>query len=326
MKWKYITLLFITIISLLYFYFQDQKNHNTEFNSDIFSVKDTSSIDQIFFADKKGNTIHLFRDKKRWFVTGKHLEKSYPKYKARYDAINILLQTIADVKIQKTVSKNALNNIVNNLATSGVKVEIYTVNDSILPAITYTIGNSSKDHLGTYFYLKNDDAPYVCHLPFFNGFLSPRYGIQGGIVDIKKWRRNVIIDAKLSEITLLSLKHLDRNNKSFTLRKSNDGFELLDFNGNKIKYNGDKIIDYLNRFKSISCESYKDEVDKKLIPLHVLVVNNDTLETYQFIDNNIKENDPNVKRMYARINNGELMLIQNYVFNNLLITIDELVK
>ena len=39
-----------------------------------------------------------------------------------------------------------------------------------------------------------------------------------------------------------------------------------------------------------------------------------------------KEESFNVERMYATINNKELMLIQNYVFNKVLITIDELKK
>ena len=33
---------------------------------------------------------------------------------------------------------------------------------------------------------------------------------------------------------------------------------------------------------------------------------------------------PNVERMYATLNDGEVMLIQNYVFNKVFISIDEL--
>ena len=37
-----------------------------------------------------------------------------------------------------------------------------------------------------------------------------------------------------------------------------------------------------------------------------------------------KEENYIVERMYATLNDGDLMLIQNYVFNKLLITIDQL--
>ena len=37
-----------------------------------------------------------------------------------------------------------------------------------------------------------------------------------------------------------------------------------------------------------------------------------------------KEENFTVKRMHATLNNGELMLIQDYVFNKVLITLDQL--
>ena len=39
-----------------------------------------------------------------------------------------------------------------------------------------------------------------------------------------------------------------------------------------------------------------------------------------------KEENYIVERMYATLNDGDLMLIQNYVFNKLLITIDQLTE
>ena len=64
-------------------------------------------------------------------------------------------------------------------------------------------------------------------------------------------------------------------------------------------------------------------------PLHQLIVNNDTLLTYPMNNNSVDEKiikKANVKRMYATVNNGDLMLIQYYVFNKVLINIDELKK
>ena len=86
----------------------------------------------------------------------------------------------------------------------------------------------------------------------------------------------------------------------------------------------------LNAFELLNCESYKDAKEKVefAIPLHELIINNDTLKTYAIgglheIKKEKKENFT-VKRMYATLNNGELMLIQDYVFNKVLITIDQL--
>ena len=98
--------------------------------------------------------------------------------------------------------------------------------------------------------------------------------------------------------------------------------------GNKETFNKKNALKFLNAFKLLNCESYKNEKEKIefAIPLHELIVNNDTLRTYAISDKLIKDKEDNftVKRMYATLNNGELMLIQDYVFNKVLITIDQL--
>ena len=65
--------------------------------------------------------------------------------------------------------------------------------------------------------------------------------------------------------------------------------------------------------------------------LHRLIITHsegeDTLLTYsraQEIDTLSQK--PNVETMYATLNNGEFMIIQSYVFNKVLITIDQLKK
>ena len=62
--------------------------------------------------------------------------------------------------------------------------------------------------------------------------------------------------------------------------------------------------------------------------LHELIVNSDTLRTYQLSERKEKSKEENftVDRMYATVNHGDLMLIQDYVFNKVLITLNELKK
>ena len=53
----------------------------------------------------------------------------------------------------------------------------------------------------------------------------------------------------------------------------------------------------------------------------------DSLIIYQMRDKDKPKTEAEkytVERMYAVLNSGDVMLIQNYVFNKLLITIDEL--
>ena len=51
----------------------------------------------------------------------------------------------------------------------------------------------------------------------------------------------------------------------------------------------------------------------------------DILDVFSFSkrNNNKNQSEPNVERMYARLNSGEYMLIQKYVFNKVFISIDD---
>ena len=128
-------------------------------------------------------------------------------------------------------------------------------------------------------------------------------------------------------IAKVKLNHIQQTEKSFRL--TTNSMTLFNNSGNEVIFNQEKVLQFLNAFKLLNCESFKDEKEKIefAIPLHELIVNNDTLRTYSIGNGKLikdKEDNSTVKRMHATLNNGELMLIQDYVFNKVLITIDQL--
>ena len=91
-----------------------------------------------------------------------------------------------------------------------------------------------------------------------------------------------------------------------------------------------KAINY-NLFSDLECEKYKgfniDISNEKYLYKLSLKHNGktDTLDVYSFSkrNNNKNQSEPNVERLYARLNGGEFMLIQKYVFNKVFISIDD---
>ena len=280
-------------------------------NDNNFAISDTASVSKIFIADRNGSTITLDRARNNWSINN--------KYKVRKDAITTILNTIQQIKIQRPVPKNSLKNVIKDLATKGVKVEIYT--DKKTPEKTYTIGSSTANHLGTYMLMDDAESPFVIHIPSFNGFLSPRYGIQGNKLNEKDWRTTNVFKLKNENINAISIKNFLNPKQSFTL--INGPLALLDYSGTEVDFNQEKVLTLLNAFKLLNCESYKDEKEKIELttPLHKLIVNTDTLRTYAI--NRLTNKNVNIKRMYATLNNGDLMVIQDYVFNKVLITINQ---
>ena len=306
--------LIILMAALIWFLSTDKKSTISVENN--FAISDTASVSKIFIADRNGTTINLNRNEKNWVINN--------KYVVRKDAINTILTTIKQIRIQRPVSKNAFDNVIKNLATTGVKIELYTNQET--PNKTYTIGSSTSNHLGTYMFLAGSETPFIVHIPSFNGFLSPRYGIQGNKISEKDWRTTNIFSLKAEKISRVKVNHIQQPEKSFTL--TTDSMTLLNNLGNEVSFNQEKVFQFLNAFKLLNCESYKEEKEKIefATPLHELIVNNDTLRTYAIGGKLIKVKEDNftVKRMHATLNNGELILIQDYVFNKVLITIDQL--
>jgi len=314
-KKNFLLIALITLIATL-IWLLSTDNKSTISVENNFAISDTASVSKIFISDRNGSTIILNRNEKKWVVNN--------RYAVRKDAINTILTTINQIRIQRPVSKNAFNNVVKNLASTGVKVEIYTTQD--VPNKTYTIGSSTSNHLGTYMFLNGSETPFIVHIPSFNGFLSPRYGIQGNKISENDWRTTNIFSLKAVDITNVTLKHILNPKESFTL--TTDSMFLLNNLGDKVSINKENALKFLSSFKLLNCESYKEErqVKEFATPIHELIVNNDTLRTYAIGTKLIKGKQDNftVKRMYAKLNNGELMLIQDYVFNKVLITIDQL--
>ena len=309
----------IFILTIVFIYCLIDYNQKIKLdNEKKFSISEIEKIDKIFLSDRKGNNITLQKDNNIWTVNNKYI--------VRNDAISTLLSTIQKISIQRPVPETGYNNVIKQLATTGVKVEIY-YNNKIK---TYTVGGSTSNHLGTYMLMANADNPYIVHIAGFNGFLSPRYGIQGYELDINNWRDNTVFKINTELISEISLIDLQENNKSFTIKTK--PLLLIDINNNDIKYDLDKVIKYLNNFSQLNSENFKgndiDISNEKLIYRLKIIHNNkvDVLEAYTFskINNNSNNSKPNVERMYARLNNGEFLLIQNYVFNKVFISIDEL--
>ena len=287
-------------------------------NEKEFAIENTEDINKVFLSDRKGNNIILSKTNNNWIIND--------KYDVRDDAIKTLLSTIEQIEIQRPVSNTSFNNVIKQLATTGVKVEIYYHNN----VKVYTVGSSTPDHLGTYMLMDDAENPYIVHIPGFNGFLSPRYGIQGYELNINNWRDNSIFKINSEEIQEISLLNYNEQEKSFLIQK--EPLRLINNDSISIKYNINKTVEYFNNFSNIECEKYKGfEIDisseKLLFKLNIKHQGKtDLLEAYSFSKTNKNSNNskPNVERMYAKLNNGEYMLIQNYVFNKVFISIDDL--
>jgi hypothetical protein len=323
---KKIILLAALIISSLVLFFLNKENNTISEELSDFAVEDTSRIQKVFFADKHGNTVTLSKKEKNiWLVNNEFI--------ARSEAVDFLLKTIKDIEVKHPVSNSMHDRIIKNLASSAVKVEIFTENPDESHK-TYFIGGEAKDLIGSFMLLENSSRAFVVYIPGFNGFLSPRYTIDGTTVGSDLWRDRNIFRYNPKDIKTVSVTNHDDSTQSFKMHRQK---EYYSFTKNKIT----KVIPesqgdtYMDLFKSVNSEGFMNDYSKKdsifkSKPFYTISITDqngktDSLVAYhkepkreEYMQDNGEKLEYDVDRMYAKIN-SDLILIQFYVFDKILL-------
>ena len=316
---KILTIILLVGAIILLVWQQQQKNTLEAFAAD-FSIKNINQIEQIYFADRYGNELTLNKAADGWLVNNKHI--------ARKGALETLFSTLDKMKVKHPVSESMHNSVIKTLASEGVKVELYRQNKKLYK--TFYIGGETADFLGTYMMIEGAKKAYVIHIPGFNGFLTPRFNIDGRKISSDLWRsRKIFIESKIDSIKLQFHKS---PNSNFTLDVVNCNIHYG--NNQKQQIDSTSCIDYLKHIQQVNCEGYANDLNKKdsLIAspaIHTLTVyyNNgieETLNTYnkkpkrkeyQDAEGNPLKHD--VDRLYA-FDGNDMLLIQYYTFNPIL--------
>ena len=313
---KKILTIILLIGAIILLVWQQQKNTLEDKEVD-FSVKDISQIEKIYFADRYGNEVTLNKTLGNWLVDN--------KYNIRKEALETLFNTLERMSVKHPVSESMHNSVIKTLASEGVKVELYTQNKQLYK--TFYVGGETSDFLGTYMIIDGAKNAFVMHIPGFNGFLTPRFNIDGRKVNADLWRSRKIFEN--SKIDSINLKYHENPIKSFTLDLVNCNISYE----NKVKKQIDSksCSEYLKNLQQVNCEGYANDFNKKDSLLfspsfHTITVfyNNrkkDILNTYhkkpkrrEYQDTEGNPLKYDVDRLYA-FNGQDILLIQYYAFN-----------
>ncbi len=295
-----------------------------------FSIKDTSLVTRMFFADKKGNKVLLQKnDQNIWMVDNKFI--------ADPDKINLMLSTMHDVEVRNPITEAEHNNVISILATQGIKAEFYHGEKLIK---TIYVGSSTPDQTGTYMLIDGAENPYVTDINGFVGYLTPRF-----ITKQKLWKSKQIFNVTADEIKTVSIQYPMNMKQSFTIE---NGITPVLRSENKVMDADVKFLKYyLGSFKNLFFEGYiestqgeKDSVHQltpycmiqvtkangERISLQVNIKAIDTHTKQQFDDKgNAMKYD--TEKYFAFINDDkDMVLIQEYVFGKLFKTLDEIMK
>lgn len=272
-------------------------------------------------SDKSGNSILLKKNNENWTVNN--------KFDAWNNQVDYTLKVMEDIRIKSSVSEEKTDYVIKNIATSGVKVELFQENKRIR---SYYIGGNTKDYFGTYMLMEGSTKPYIMHIPDRNpGILNPKFKILGTKVNENVWRAPIVINYSENSITKLVSNDLINPDQSYIVDLKN--LKLYNFNLEEIKIDTSLFSYWKLAFIDLKCGSYKPELKKNDFELikKIYITTKNTTDSLYIYDKNkfqssLKEYNSSVEYKYASFNDSELVVIQNNIFNKVLINLEEFLK
>lgn len=237
---------------IVYWVFSGQdKSSNTAVYKD-FAIEDTANVDLIHISQLDGNEITISRrDFDEWMVEG--------EFPARTDAIELILTTLHDIKVQAPVSKETFDWVVKSIAANHTKVEYYK-NGKEDPEKVWYIGEATASRVGSYMLLERDGKksakPFITHLLMERGYLGSRF-----FVDKKLWRDRIVMRSNPQEIQKIEVKHASDTAGDFSIEQyKKNHFRITNLENNQSRELAPELaIPYLKHFSGV----YYEYIDQR---------------------------------------------------------------
>lgn len=325
---KFLIITLLVLIAIASYFFISKSSGTLKNELKDFAIEDTASIDKIFISDFTGDKVTLTRGDKYWVVDGAH--------KARPESIEVIMNTFYRIAVKSPVAKAAMNNVIKDIATKTIKVEIYQGNDK--PTKVYYVGGTTQDNMGTYMVLENDgeksSVPFIMHIPGFSGYLSSRF-----FANPLQWRDAAIFTYQPEEIKSIEVTYHEKSEESFKIEKNLNTIHLIDgqtFQSIQ-KFDTNKVYQYLTNYEKIYYEMIvldevkpeKQDSIRKINPFFTIKVEDVYgkstkivalhMPNYkQTLDDKGTPYPYDVDRMYAILNDDDFLIyIQFYTFDKI---------
>lgn len=342
MKKNILLIVVLAALSVVAYIVYSKNSSSTIKNQELaqFAIEDTASIDKIFIVDSQGKSVLLEK------VAGERLWNLNRKYKARKDAIDLLMDTFKRIRIRGNLAPKAAENMVRVMSSSAKKVEIYQGGDE--PSKIYYVGPATPDHVGTIMVLEipgkgRSEEPLITHIEGFTGFLTPRF-----FTDESEWRYTGYYE--FPNLEFKQVEVIDNYNPAQSFSIAYDGGNNISLKGgyqaatNQFtqtinNFDSLAVKDYLLLYKKVHFDSYNtylkpeaiDSISKVLPAYFIRVTDNQgkTKELTIYLKRAVKRHLDDKGNIipwdmdfhWARGENGEFALAQRFVFNPILIPI-----
>lgn len=340
-----ILLIVVVLIGLIALVVAMRGSKDATFDQD-FHVEDIENITKIFLADKENNHVLLQRvaDADTNSDTTWTVDEIYPASKGM---IKLLLETLHDMRIRQQVNKNAVPQAIKLLSANSTKCEVYQTRYLIdwfngklrlFPrekhTVTYFVGQETQDMMACFMYREGDKVPYIIHIPGFRGYLTPRF-----VADPMSWRSHTIVHWDITHLQSVELDIPATPEESYKVSRQGDGFVFQKAGTIIDNFDTARVAQMLSCFHNLNFDEYASRVPNSNMDssfnagpraiLHITNTEGTTREVTTYIkynnptDSLVMRNDElyemfDLNRLYAIIDKKDTVLIQYFVFDNIL--------
>lgn len=251
-KWLYLTVFILVLASLVIVLVPMLRNLQTSDKN--FAVEDVSSITRIVLTNTEGDSSDLTFEKGEWSINH--------QYKVRKFAIQNLLETLKNVKVDYPVSKAGHNNVIKDLMQSNVHVQIFTGGKK--PSKTFYVGGPNVSNTGTFMIMEHDgkiaERPYVTSVLGGAGYLTGNFSAKPD-----DWRTREIFAYASATIKSIKIEYMLHPEGSFEINNDNiNKPTIIPLAGTK-NIDGlpdtKRLIEYIGYFNSGYAENFINEYE-----------------------------------------------------------------
>ena len=296
-----------------------------------FAIEDTASITKFVISEPNGQKVVLTRENSgNWKVNN--------KFKARIDAVLLILKVNKTMRVSSKVSDKSRDNVIRKIAAYYKKVEFYN-KDGLVK--TWYVGPSSPGREGNYMLLETPEQgrssePFIVELRGFHGDIDVRFFTKE-----EDWKWSGIFNYRVEQIKEISVTNFETPDESFTIQRSGKyTFSLLDKNKTAVKdFDSLKLRGYIHHYRKIHYEGPAKMLNyhsidslSKAQPYYSISVTDmnqvkRSIKLYH-MPNRAQVTDPegnplpwNPSRAYGILDNGEAVVVQFETFDKLTVPI-----
>jgi hypothetical protein len=236
---KNITLLVILgllMITSIILGFTDGSTTNTITNKELFSIQDTSKIDQIIIKSTQEN-IRLSKIEGVWMLS--------EKTRAEPDIIKILLSILKDAEVTRDVPKSQQKEINAYIKGNGFFVEL-SENGQVINSF-YACGNKNKTV--SYMMDANSEKAFVVNIPGYGSYVAGIFEIP--LID---WRDRLILSTNWRTLQKLNINYTEYPEYNLAIKFN---FNFLDVEGVQA-LDTSRMMAFIDEFNLLQADRFLD--------------------------------------------------------------------